>query len=228
MSKFLIVILCSFSLLSGVPAADDQAKLFSYDTTIGLSGAPDEVTGPSPAEPSGEDLIMLISDSGRNISEMNMTLYSAVGDFGEAGLKIGEVVHFAAPSSDWMLKSIMIVGWSGFNSTTGHFPPDKNFLIEVRGEYGGLLYKFADTQNFYFGSTEGPAIYKMDVPPLQVPRDFYVVFYDRGSMYLGAETGNGTGNSYLIINGRLEPAETLVSETNDTVAINWLIRAIGE
>jgi len=38
-------------------------------------------------------------------------------------------------------------------------------------------------------------------------------------MFLAAESGNGTGNSYLIINGQLVPAETLIAETNETVQL---------
>jgi hypothetical protein len=227
MKKFLIAILCGFTIWSAAMAADDE-KSFSYESMMGQIGAPGDATTPSPEQPSRGNLIMLMADSGKNLSEMNVTLYSAVADFGAAGLKIGEVVRFSAPSPEWVLKSVQIMGWSGFNNTTGRFPPERNFLIEVRDLNGELLYKFADAQNFYFASTSGPVLYKMDTPPIRVTKDFYVVFYDRGSMFLGAEMGNGTGNSYFIINGQLVPAETRIVGTNETAKVNWLIRAVGE
>jgi len=149
-------------------AADDEARSFSYESTMGQIGASSNAK--ETGQPSGGNLTMLIADSGRNISEMNLTLYSAVANFGFDGLKIGEVVKFIAPSSDWVLKSLLIMGWTGFNNTTGLFPPNSNFLIEVRDGYGDLLYKFADMQNFYFASTAGPVLYKMDIPPLPVPK----------------------------------------------------------
>jgi len=224
----LIAILLCFSLGSGALAADEGVKSFSYESMVEQIGPSGKAATPPSAQASSGGPIILISDSGKNISDMNITLYSAAADFGPDGLKIGEVVHFTAPTPEWILKSIVIMGWAGFNTTTGHFPQDRNFLIEVRDKAGDLLYKFADAQNFYFTSAEGPVLYKMDIPPLQVPRDFYVIFYDRGAMFIGAEMGNGTNNSYLIINGQLVPAETLVAETNETVKLNWLIRAIGE
>jgi len=228
MKKLMIAILCCFSLWSVALAADEEAKSFSYESVIGQSVAPTDSKGTSPAQTSSGSPIMLMADSGKNLSEMNTTLYSTVADFGAAGLKIGEVVRFSAPSPEWVLKSVQIMGWSGFNNTTGRFPPERNFLIEVRDLNGDLLYKFADTQNFYFASTAGPVVYKMDIPPIQVTKDFYVVFYDRGSMFLGAEIGNGSGNSYFITNGQLVPAETQIIGTNETAKVNWLIRAIGE
>jgi hypothetical protein len=224
----LIWTICCLSPWLGASAADEDVKSFSYESVMGQVGTSAETTEPSSAQTSRGGLTILMADSGNNISEMDLTLYSAVEKFGAAGLKIGEVVRFSAPSTEWVLKSLQIVGWSGYNRSSGLFPADRNFLIEVRDIYGELLYKFADTQNYYFMSTGGPVIYKMDIPPLQVPKDFVVVFYDRGSMFLCAERGNATGNSYLIINGQLMPAETLIAETNETVKINWLIRAIGE
>lgn len=228
MKKVLIAILFCFSLWSSALAADD-AKSFSYEAVVGGVGAEKKAAEPSPSVQylsSGQT--MLTADSGKNLSDMNFTLYSAVADFGAAGVNVGEVVKFSAPSSDWVLKSLQIVGWSGFNNTTKRLPPDRNFLIEVRDENASLLYKFADAQNFYFGSSTGPVAYGMDIPPLPITKDFFVVLYDRGSMYLGAEQGNGTGNSYFVINGQLVPAETRITATNETVKINWLIRAIGE
>lgn len=228
MKQFLIAILCCFSLWSVALAADDDVKSFSYESTLGQIGAVATAAKPPQTQPSGQNLTILLSDSGRNMSDMDLLLYSAVAAYGFDGVKIGEVVKFSTPTPEWVLRSLLIMGWTGFNKTSGLFPANNNFLIEVRDGYGDLLYKFADTQNFYFASTEGPVLYKMDIPPLPVPKEFYVVFYDRGSMFLGAENGNGTGNSYLIINGQLVPAETTMKETNETKPVNWLIRAIGE
>ncbi len=230
-SKTIIIALlfCSSLWLSS-QAADEGVTSFSYQNVIDQrSVQPEAATPPSQsmAQPLEGGQTVLISDSGKNLSDMEFTLYSAIADFGGAGLGVGEAVKFTAPTPDWMLKSLLIVGWSGFNHTSGRLPPDRNFLIEVRDDEANLLYKFADTQNFYFGSADGPVAYGMDVPSVPVTKDFYVVFYDRGSMYLGAEQSNGTGNSYLAIDGQLIPAEVKIRETNETVKVNWLIRAIG-
>jgi hypothetical protein len=200
-------------------AAEVQDKtsvgFFSPDTALGQ-------TGDKPKE------AMLVSDSGRNLSEMRYTLYSPVMDLGLEGRNVGEVVRFTAPRAGWKLKSVLIVGWSGFNNTSKTFPPDGNFMLEIRDSNTDLLYKFVDTQNYYFASPYGPVAYIIDVPPITLTGDFYITFYDRGNMYIGAEMGNGTGNSYFVVKGRLVPAELRMASTNETVKINWLIRAIGE
>ena len=181
----------------------------------------------STASPKGVPTV-LKQDSGMNFSEMNYTLFNAVNNFGFAGLGIGEVVKFNAPKPGWKLKGVQIVGWSGFNNTTKQFSPDRTFLVEIRDINGDLLYRFNDIQNMYFASTTGPVAHKFDIPALPVNGDFFVTFYDRGSMGLGMEWNNATGNSYFITNDKLTPAGFTNRITNETQKVNWLIRAVGE
>ncbi len=171
---------------------------------------------------------VLTQDSGKNFSEMNLTPYSALSDFGAVGLNVGEAVKFTAPKPGWKLMGIQILGWSGFNNTTKMFPADRNFLVEVRDKDFNPLYKFADAQNMYFMSSTGPMFSGIDIPAVPVAGDFYVVLYDRGSMGLYMESGTGTGNSFFLINGEMLPAEFKTTRTNETVKVNWLIRAVGK
>lgn len=201
---------------------DGQAMFFSPQSAKEMDTGAEKSSSPSKGP-----LSVLIKDSGKNFSEMNFTLFSAVGAFGGAGLGIGEAVKFTAPRPGWNLRGLQIVGWSGFNNTTKTFPPDRNFLIEIRDNDTNLLYKFADTQNLYFASSAGPVIFGMDIPALTVTGDFYVIFYDRGLMYLGVEPRNGTGNSLFASNGMLLPAE-FKTEKNESIKVNWLIRAFGD
>ena len=80
----------------------------TIEKTVGQGSAAASATGPK------EALTVLKRDSGMNFSEMNYTLFSAVNEFGLAGLGIGEVVKFNAPKPGWKLKGVQIVGWSGF------------------------------------------------------------------------------------------------------------------
>jgi hypothetical protein len=179
------------------------------------------------AQVAASEMTVLKGDSGKNLSEMKLMLYSAVNDFGDNGVNVGEAVKFTAPKAGWKLKEISILGWSGYNETTKRLPQNMNFLVEVRDKNLNLLYKFADTQNAYFASTQGPVASRIEIPAMQIMGDFYVVFYDRGAMGIAMEQGNGTGNSYLLINDQLIPAERK-SETNETIKDNWLIRVAGE
>ena len=170
---------------------------------------------------------VLRQDSGKNFSEMNLTLFSTVSEFGLNGLGVGEAVKFTAPKAGWKLQGVQVLGWSGFNNTTQTFPADRNILVEIRDKDLNLIYKFADMQNNYFVSTTSPVIGVIETPALPLTGDFYVVFYDRGAMGVAMEDSEGTGNSFLYINGLMEPAERTVTETNETIKINWLIDAFG-
>lgn len=163
-----------------------------------------------------------------NLSEMNLTMYSAIDDFGITGLGVGEAVKFTAPKSGWKLKGVQILGWSGFNNTTKTFPADRNFLIEIRDKDLNLLYKYADAQNMYFISTTGPVMSGIEIPSIALTGDFYVLFYDRGALGVAMENGKGTGNSFFFLNGQMEPAEFKLTKNNETTKINWIIRAVGE
>lgn len=177
--------------------------------------------------PSGSDLTILKQDSGKNISEMNLSFLSIIDEFGADGLGMAEAVKFKAPKSGWKLYGVQILGWSGYNNTTQSYPMDRNFLLEIRDNDLRLLYRFADAQNGYFLSNQGPFYGVIEIPPLAVTEEFYVVFYDRGGMIVAMEEENGTGNSFLYGNGNLEPAQ-LTTATNETIGINWIIEAVGK
>ena len=124
-----------------------------------------------------------------------------------------------------------MTGVTTYNNTTKLFAPDRNFLIEVRDKDLNLRYKFADMQNLYFASTrEGRYLSRgIMIPKVQVTGDFYVVFYDRGSMMIGMEQTNETSNSFFFIGNQMKPATfELAGKTNETMMINWLIRVAGE
>ena len=212
------------TIAESVPAKAAQPMSFSAQDTIDKTVR--QISAAASPTSSKEALLVLKQDSGMNFSDMNFTLFSAVSEFGLAGLQIGEVVKFNAIAVK--LNGVQIVGWSGFNNTTKQFPADRMFLIEIRDSNGDLLYRFNDIQNMYYASTTGAVAHKFDIPALPVTGDFFVVFYDRASMRLGMELNNATGNSYFIVNGNLVPAEFKNAKTNETQKVNWLIRAVGE
>lgn len=171
-------------------------------------------------------MAVLKQDSGLNLSLMNMTLYSAAMNMD--AFTVGEAVKFTAPNPGWKLKQVRVVGWNGFDGNTTSIPESDNFLIEVRDMDQNLLYRMVDTQNAYF-TFPVPILRVIDLPSIPVTDEFYVVFYDRGSMLIGMELENATGNSYLYdsLRSELLPGE-FTDESNTTIKINWLIRAVGE
>jgi hypothetical protein len=173
-------------------------------------------------------MTILKQDSGTNITKMNLTLYSAGQDWGIDAFGVGEAVKFTAPKPNWKLKQIRVLGWNGFNETTLAVPSPSNFLIEVRDKNLNLLYRLADTQNAYF-TLPAPGLIGIDIPALPLTGDFYIIFYDRSTVRIGAELENGTGNSYQYnsMYSDLIPAEFKI-DNNESTKVNWVIRAVGE
>jgi hypothetical protein len=175
-------------------------------------------------------LTVLKEDSG-NLSEMILLPYTTFQDFGSlTGLFVGEAVKFKAPKPGWKISGIEVTGLTTYNNTTKDFGPDQNFLVEIRDKDLNLLYKFADTQNLYFAiNSEGRFIPRaIMLPSISVTGEFYVIFYDRGSMRIGMEKTNETSNSFFFIGNQMKPADFIEGKTNDTMKINWLIRVAGE
>lgn len=178
------------------------------------------------AEAATSKLKTLRGDSGQNYSEINFTLFSSLAEF--SSLEVGEAVKFTAPNAGWKLQKVRVLGWSGYNKSTQSFPSDRNIMLEIRDKDLNLLYKFADAQNNYFLSETGPIFGEIEIPAMAVTGDFYVVYYDRGAAPIGMENNNGTGNSFIFINGQALPADRTIPETNETIKINWLMEAVGK
>jgi hypothetical protein len=195
---------------------------FCFLTLIGMAVAQSNATS------GNQSMTVLMQDSGTNLSEMNLSLYSAATDWGIDAFGVGEAVKFTAPKPDWNLKQIRIAGWNGFNGTEKKVPTPNDFLIEIRDEKLNVLYRLADTQNAYF-TFSAPVLRAIDIPVLKVNGNFYVVFYDRGAMVIEMETKNATGNSYFYdsLNNELIPAQ-FTNEMNTSTKVNWIIRAVGE
>jgi len=178
------------------------------------------------AEAATSQLTTLRGDSGKNYSEMNVTLFSSLVEF--SSLDFGEAAKFTAPNAGWKLQKVRVLAWSGFNKSAQTFPADRNIMLEIRDKDLNLLYKFADAQNNYFLSDTGPLFGEIEIPAVPVTGDFYVVFYDRGAAPIGMENRDGTGNSFIFFNGQILPADRTIQETNETIKINWLIEAAGK
>jgi hypothetical protein len=174
----------------------------------------------------------LVQDSGTNLSEMNLTMITGMNYFGALGYDRAEAVKFTAPTAGWKLNSVQVLGWDGFNGTRESVPIHRTFRLDVRDADLNLLYTFTDTQVPYFNyryNLPEPLIAEIDLPSLTVSGDFYICFYDRASVVIGAETENPTGNSFFFDRAtkRLVPAE-LPTGNNMTMPVNWIIRAVGE
>ena len=76
------------------------------------------------ADAAASELTELKQDSGKNVSEMNLTLFTitSASAFGLDGLNIGEAVKFTSPKAGWKLRAVDVLGWSGFNNTTQTIP----------------------------------------------------------------------------------------------------------
>jgi hypothetical protein len=103
--------------------------------------------------------------------------------------------------------------------------------LEVRDKDLNLLYKLTDNQiaysNFAF-NLSNPLIMEIELPSIPVSDDFYVSFYDRGSLGIGYETINETNNKSFILNPAAREIVPAQLPVNDTVTpVNWLMEVVG-
>jgi len=166
-----------------------------------------------------------------NISQIEFELTSLMGVFGLPGYSFAEAVKFTAPSPNWNLKQVRILGWDGFNGTVESVPSRNVIALEVRDKDLNLLYKLADVQaaytNYAFNYT-GPIMMEIELPSVPVSDEFYISFYDRGSVGVGFEVLNATNNRSFILNAvgkELVPAQLPVN--GNATPVNWLVEVIG-
>ena len=103
------------------------------------------------------------------------------------------------------------------------------FAVEIRDANLRLVYHFADAQLPYFTTDIGVRVANIEVPDMPMNGDFFVCFYSYRSLGLAAELQNSTGNSYIFdkLTGSLYVG-SLPSKNNQTLPVNWLIRAAGQ
>ncbi|HOT06574.1 MAG: hypothetical protein A4E45_02055 [Methanosaeta sp. PtaB.Bin039] len=178
-----------------------------------------------------QDKVILTSDSGRNVTDMNLTLFSTLGLFGAEGLDTAEMVKFKAPNAGFKVEAILILGFDGYNGTDDTVPIEQMVLAEIRDVDMNLLYRTVDSQIPYFNfkrNTTGPTWGILEIPPVEVTDEFYVCFYDRGAISVLGETDSFTNSSQLFdrSNRKIYPAELPLPD-NETMPVNWLIRVAG-
>jgi hypothetical protein len=154
---------------------------------------------------------------------MNRT-YAVSPTYGSA-----QTVKFTAPKPGWKLEAVLVMATDGWNSSSKQLPIPLPFAIEIRDANLRLLYHFADTQLPYFTSNKGVRMAAIEVPELPIDGDFFVCFYGYRSLGLATELQNATGNSHYFEKqtGRIYPGE-LILRNNQTLPVNWIIRALGE
>jgi hypothetical protein len=170
-----------------------------------------------------ENIVVLKQDSGKNISEMNITL-AVSPTYGSA-----QTVVFTPPKIGWKLQNVLVTATDGWNASSDKLPNPLPFTIEIRDANLKLLYHFSDTQLPYFTSGSGIRTANIEIPDLSVDGDFFVCFYGYRSLGLTAELENATGNSYLLdkLTGLLYPGAIPIGN-NETLPVNWLIQVAGQ
>ncbi|MGV8174743.1 MAG: hypothetical protein ACP5OU_03480 [Methanothrix sp.] len=175
------------------------------------------------AQSPAEDVTVLMQDSGVDINKMNIT-FTGLPTLGAA-----QVVKFTAPKTDWTLESVLVMATDGWNASNEQLPLPLPFSIEIRDADLRLLYHFSDTQYPYFTTDEGVRMANIEIPALIINGDFFVCFYGYGSLGLAAELQNATDSSYIFDKpiGQLYSGALPIGD-NQTLPVNWIIRAAGE
>ncbi len=238
MKKILIIIavLCLAVLCSNVMAANTPTST-PGKTSVNTPATPAKtpVNTPakittqkvsSPAQVPKSNITILQQDSGTNITKMNVTLATS------PAFAVAQAVEFKPPKPGWKLESVLIMATDGWNASSKKVPTPLPFTVEIRDSKGLLLYHFEDTQLPYFTHPAGTQEIRwgiIEVPPMVMNGNFYVCFYGYALLSLLAEQQNATGNSYYFVRptGQLLRAG-IATDKNQTIPVNWLIRAAGE
>lgn len=220
-----VTLLCCATLCFGAMAANPPSKLgldqLKQSNSDLLTASAPSKTSPPPV--TRENFTILKQDSGKNFSSMNLT-FDVTPTLGSA-----QTVEFTAPKPGWKLESILIMATDGWNPSTNKTPNALPFAVEIRDANLSLLYHFADAQFPYFTSSSGIRMANVEIPALALNGKFFVCFYGYRSLGLATELENASGKSYIFdkLTGLLHPA-TLLTRNNQTIPVNWLIRALGE
>jgi len=129
-------------------------------------------------------------------------------------LDLGHVVHFTY-SRPFIVDEIVINGT--YDNESGPIP----FAVELWDDKGGLLYKITDISAAYF-STE-PWSTVIEIPATKTDGDFFVFFYPRSSVAVGAYVGALDNRSFMVARGLgMIPAVTVEGHP-----FEWAISVVG-
>jgi len=130
-------------------------------------------------------------------------------------IDLGHVVHFTPPGPV-IVEGVVINGT--YDNESGFVP----FTVELWDDKDGLLYKITDISVAYF-STE-PGLTVIEIPAIKIDGDFYVIFYSRSSVAVGAYVGASNNMSFVVARGGLGMSPAL---SPDGKSLEWAIRFAG-
>ncbi len=132
------------------------------------------------------------------------------------GGSIGHAVEFTAPSQNWTLSKVAIVGSLNPQSSADIF------VLEVWDTEMNLIYSQADNPDAYF--SEGLSQAEIDLPDMTVPESFYICLFEFSRIFVGTDL-NTSGRSYLVSRSPNRQVDwTLEHPQNST---SWMISALG-
>ena len=118
---------------------------------------------------------------------------------------IGHAVLFTPPSKPWTLEKVRVYGkWINLSGGT-------IFALEIWDNDSHLLYKLTDYSLAYFNPTLKWT--KIDIPDINITDDFYVCFFERGSIAIGADIDKPAKRSFIVIR---DPKNMVNEEFKDT------------
>jgi len=130
----------------------------------------------------------------------------------------GHSILFTAPSDNWSLSGVAIFGKRTLDSRS------ELFVVEVWDENLALLSRTTDRSASYFTGEFGWAL--VDLPDVQVSRNFFINFYEFAGVYVGIDQSGASGRSLISARNPNRIMEWSVAshQQNQT---NWMMRALG-
>ncbi len=130
----------------------------------------------------------------------------------------GHGVVFTAPSDNWSISQVAILGKLVVPSES------EMFVIEVWDQNLSLLCKITDKASAYFDDNLTWSL--VDLPDVRVSGDFLIAFFEFAGVWQGVDTSPSSGRSVLVSRNpnRILNWSVQNSTQNQT---NWMIQAIG-
>jgi hypothetical protein len=189
---------------------DDQADVLRYDGTV----LTQDIIAQSTISSLGTDESELYYDDG----EMNFSL-SFIWWYDP-----GHAVLFSPPKKPWTLDKVRIYGeYANLSALPEYYGI---FALEIWDSDYNLLYKLTDYSQAYFANTGKWT--EIDLPDQDLSDDFYVCFFERGSVFVGVDSDNPAKKSFLVMRGPNAMDNAVYTDENGAEKpFNWMIRAVG-
>ncbi|MCX6676532.1 MAG: hypothetical protein NTU95_01125 [Methanothrix sp.] len=130
----------------------------------------------------------------------------------------GHAVVFTAPTDNWSLNRVAILGMLAPK------PKSELFVLEVWDQNLSLLSRTTDKAGSFFAGNLSWS--RIDIPEVKVSGVFLITFFEFGGIYVGVDTAPSSGRSLSVARNPNRVLNWSVQNHSQN-RTNWMIQAVG-